>query len=114
MPSLHDEVADIVHGARSRSAQIRRQIRRLMRPWRLSQQLFMGEDGQLRPSAAEWLADLGDRCFAERSTFHANDREQVRREARRELYLEILSGLRLDTNKLAALTRQLREADDDD
>lgn len=104
---------NIAERARQAAQSITLQLQRLTRRFRLHRDLFLGDDGAVTPVAAEWLQDLGRRCFADGSTFHADPREHARREGRREVYLEIIAGLQLDGKKLAALTRQMRELNDE-
>ncbi len=107
--SLPDDPMSIAEKARQTAAALARQLRKLTNRFRIHRDLFLGEDGTPTPPAAEWLRDLGKRCFADGSTYHADPREHARREGRREVYLEIIAGLELDGKKLAALTRQMRE-----
>lgn len=75
--------------------------------------LFRGEDGELTPDAAAFFAEIAKRGRVHDSSFHTDPREHARREGARELALYLMSGLELDGAKLAALTRQLREQDDE-
>ncbi|GAA0749562.1 hypothetical protein [Sphingomonas trueperi] len=75
--------------------------------------LFREEDGTLTPDAAAFFAEIAKRGRVHDSSFHTDPREHARREGARELALYLMSGLELDGAKLAALTRQLREHEDD-
>lgn len=111
--SLPSDPMSIAERARATAAVLKLQLRRLTRRFRLNRDLFLGEDGEPSPTAVEWLRDLGKRCHADTSTYHADPREHARREGRREVFLEIVDGMALDGKKLAALTRQMRELNDE-
>lgn len=89
--------------------QLRRMIDRLLDRHHLAAKLFLGTDGKVTPHAREWLQRLADDNFVNRSAFHSDDREHAKREGRRELALEIIGSVRLDTAKLASLTSLERE-----
>lgn len=89
--------------------QVRRLRDRLLSRHMLAQQLFTGPDGEPTPAAAAWLKQLAAENYVNRSTFHREDREQVRREARRELALEIIASARLDVERLNSLKELERE-----
>ncbi|HEV2746421.1 MAG TPA: hypothetical protein VGW34_03875 [Allosphingosinicella sp.] len=93
--------------------QLTRAIGRLINPHHLAARLFYGEDGELKPEAVEWFADLARRNFVDSPTFDIDARVDAKNQGRRELALEIMGSVRLDTAKLARLTRQLREVEHD-
>lgn len=103
---ISDRARIVAHGIRMR-------IRRLTGRHALASRLFTDGAGRLTPDAAAFLAQLGRSCFADTTTFDADARVHARNEGRREVYLEIMSGLELDGAKLAALTRQMQETNDE-
>jgi hypothetical protein len=111
--ALSDDARAIAHEARSASAQLRRMIGKLLNPFRTASALFYGADGQLKPEAIAWFGALAARNFIDRSTFDPDPRINDMNQGRRELMIEILDSVRLDTAKLAKLQRQLREVGDD-
>lgn len=113
MSSLRDDIAAIAQGATRRSAQIRRQMSRIINRHRDAHALFLGDDGRLKPAARRWLDDLAARCLAAQSTFDVDPYAHARNAGRREIWLWVQSGLFLDHDRLDALNRQLEENDDD-
>jgi hypothetical protein len=93
--------------------QLRRQlhtlIRRILDRHNRAAQLFLDDDGNLKPAAREWFAELARDNFVNRSAFHEDPREHAKREGRRELALEIISSAHLDVERLGSLTRLERE-----
>lgn len=109
-----DDADTLAQELESERLQIRRQMRRLVGAHDLSVRIFYGGDGQLTEAATQWLDELGAACFADKPTYDPDPRAHAFNEGRRAVFLEIMHGLRLDQRRLAALSRQLREADDDD
>lgn len=112
MPRLDDDVRRIRYGGRSMCDQLRQMIGNLMNPHRRAQRLFYGDDGRLKPDAVDWFAELADRNFVNGGGFSTDPLQLAANTARRELVLEMMGSLRLDTAKLDQLTRQLREVED--
>ncbi|HEX8400517.1 MAG TPA: hypothetical protein VF628_02310 [Allosphingosinicella sp.] len=109
--SLDADIRRIAYGGLSKAQQLRRMIRGLLDRHRLAARLFFGDDGKLRPDAAEWFAELADRNFVNRSTFHADPRVDAFNQGRRALAMDILGSVRLDQAKLDRLARELRSED---
>ncbi|MGF7151317.1 hypothetical protein FHS96_004980 [Sphingomonas zeicaulis] len=110
---LDEEAAAIVRAARTRVSQVRARIAALFRRHRVYQRLFVGADGELTEDAVRFLDELAHACGGDVTSFRADPYEHARMAGRREVYLHILGGLRLDQRRLAALTRELREEDDE-
>ncbi|NIJ34332.1 hypothetical protein [Sphingomonas oligoaromativorans] len=111
--ALSEDISQIEEAANTERAQILRQRRRLVGAHDLAVRLFYGADGQLSEAAIEWLAELGRHCFAEHPTWDLDPRAHAFNEGRRAVFLEIMHGLALDTRRLAMLSRQLKETEDE-
>lgn len=112
-PDLATSIRQISYGGEPVRQQLKRMISNLINPHHTIQRLFYGDDGKLKREAVEWTAKLASENFVDRSAFDPDPRIHARNEGRRELALEIISSLRLDTAKLAALNRELREHEHD-
>lgn len=111
-PDLQTSLRRVEYGAIDMASQIRRRIGALINPHRTVQLLFYGPDGKVKPEAIEWLGRLASRNFIDSSAFDPDPRVHARNEGRREMMLEILGSLRLDTTELARLQGQLREIEE--
>jgi len=112
MASPREEAERIAREGTSRSAQLRRQIRRLFDrslPW---QRLFR-PGGDYSPDAIAVLADLAHEGFLNRPTYDDDPRRHALNEGKRMIALHVFKSLRLDTERLAALTKQLKETEDE-
>jgi hypothetical protein len=112
VPDAATAVAEaIARKGRGIKAQLRRQIDRLYSRHALAQRLFY-RDGKLTSAGAEWLRRLARDNYVESGTY-AGDRDRMLiNEGRRALALEILSSVRLDTERLETLQMLEREAND--
>lgn len=111
---MSDAVADV---AKSLSAagiavgtQVRRLIARMTADHLLAQRLFLGDDGKPTPAAAEWFRRLSRDNYVESTTWSGDRDTMLINEGKRRLALRILSSVRLDTERLASLSRLEREA----
>lgn len=108
-PDISTSVRSIAYGGQPVTQQLRRMIGNLINPHRTIQLLFYGEDGKLRPEAVDWTQRLARENYVDVSAFDPDPRIHAKNEGRRELALEIIGSLHLDTAKLAALHRELKE-----
>lgn len=108
MPSPRDEAESIGRDARGVLAQLRRRIRLILDRHSIYSRVFK-PDGAVSPSAAAVLEDLARYCHADKSTFRPDPRDHARIEGRREVWLYIISSMKLDQEQIAALNRQARE-----
>lgn len=92
------------------SAHIRnlQRVRAILRS-RPFKNLFHGDNGAIKRSGEQVLADLREFCFASRPTiFDKDPLVMARREGRREVFVRIVNYLNLDE----ATVQQLMEVDD--
>jgi hypothetical protein len=105
--------ADVVRRTGLKGAELKKQlgrmIRRLVDRHQLAAQVFLGEDGALKPAAAKWMRVLARDNFVESTTWAGDRDTMLINEGRRRLALEILSSAKIDAGRLEALTRLERE-----
>ncbi len=106
--SLRDDAERIAERARDMVGQLRRAIGTISNQHAIYAAVFR-PGGKMSPAAAKVLDDLADFCGADASTYHDDPRRHAMMEGRRQVYLHIMSRMRLDGEKLAALRRELRE-----
>jgi hypothetical protein len=109
---LRDEIRATQHEAKSVRMQLRQRIEMLLGRYQLAKAVFCAEDGKPTPAAAIWLRQLAARNFVDRSTFHEDPREHARREGRREVALDIILSLDLDSEQVRRLRAQLHEREE--
>ncbi|HEX5213325.1 MAG TPA: hypothetical protein VFW22_16490 [Pseudolabrys sp.] len=111
---LRDEIRDTQFQARSVRQQLRQRIEMLLGRFNLAREVFCDKDGKPTPPAVTWLRQLAARNFVDQSTFHEDPREHARREGRREVALDIILSLDLDSEQVRRLRAQLHEREDSD
>lgn len=89
--------------------QLSRMIRRLLDRHSLAAEVFVGEDGELRPAAVKWMRRLARDNFVDSTTWSGDRDTMLINEGRRRLALEILGSAKLDAGRLEALSRLERE-----
>ncbi len=92
---------------------LRARLAALLKFHSVYQATFLGPDGKPHPAAQEVLADLAAFCRADASTFDDDPRRHALLEGRREVWLRIARGLRLDKEAVARLNQQLKESEDE-
>lgn len=105
---------DLVDRVKARAAHYAAKIRALIGFHSDFQRAFLGEDGALRPEAMPMLERLAAFCFADASTFHPDQSRSDANAGRREVWLLIEQGLRLDRKQLDTLKRRQQELEKDD
>jgi hypothetical protein len=108
MLSPRDEAAAIGREAMTFTQQMRRRIRLILDRHHVYSRVFK-PGGVPSQSALAVLEDLARYCHANVSTFRPDPRDHARLEGRREVYLYLISGMKLDQEQIAALTRQAQE-----
>jgi hypothetical protein len=89
--------------------QLRTMIGRLLDRHHVAAALFLDVNGELKPDAKRWFAELARRNYVNGGCFDKDPREHAFREGRRELAQEIIASARLDAGRLEALTKLERE-----
>lgn len=104
----------IAREAEGLAVQIGAQMRRMLDMHAAWSRLFLGDDGQLKPEARRFFAELAGEGFLSKSTFDPDARIHAKNEGRREIALWILRGLKLDNARLGRLAAMAKENGDDD
>lgn len=104
---------DLVRRIGMRGAELKKQlghmIGRLRGRHHLAAKVFLGEDGEVTPAAADWMSRLARDNFVDSTTFSGDRDTMLINEGRRRLALEIIGSAKLDAGRLEALTRLERE-----
>lgn len=110
---MNETLKEMIQRLGARAPEMLRQVRRLrnrlVEQHHLAAQVFLGEDGNPTPAAAEWLRRLARDSYVESTTFSGDRDAMLIREGQRKLALQILSSVRLDTERLASLRELERE-----
>jgi hypothetical protein len=89
--------------------QVKRMIRRLLDKHKLAADLFLDDDGQVKPAAARWFRQLASDNYLDTGAWHQDPREHAYREGRRAVALEIIRSARLDAERLDRLVELERD-----
>jgi len=100
-------IADLVGRAASSRAQVRRAIVALVGTNRDARELFLGEDGAIRPAAARLLARLAKEARLDRLGFEPDARLQDHLLGRQHIVRFLATMLDLDVTRLQSLQRKL-------
>ena len=103
-------IADLVGYARQSRAKVRGALAVLVGANRDARELFLGEDGTLKPAASRLLARLVHEAKLDRVAFEPDARFQDHLIGRQYIVRHLLDMLELDVARLHHLQRELGDA----
>lgn len=106
----HAPIFDLLGMAKKSRASVLGQISRLVSPSHDARELFLGEDGKLKPAAARLLARLAIEAGMHRIEFEPDARRQDYRLGQQHIVRHMAAMLEIDQIRLAQLQKELGEA----